>query len=264
MKATTLLTAAILVAGGAIPASALYASGNGSLELTGAAALTAQETATETFESLVAAYDKAQAQFKEDLSNADKKARKAIRDKAPVKDFWPRFEAMGQAGEGRALVWLADNIRTNRDIKSKARGAALKPIYTALAADHVNADWFEGALESFARDGRQLGLDDTRALIGTMSEKAKSDDTKAAVLYFGANSLQKEAPEEAEAMMARILEEFDGTKFSMMARAASIKPEDSEVGKVAPSFMGKSIDGFEFGLEDYRGKVTVLDFYGFW
>ena len=264
MKATTLFTAAILVAGGAIPASALYASGNGTSELTGAAALTAQETATETFESLVAAYDKAQAKFKEDLAAADKKERKAIREKAPVKDFWPRFEAMGQGGEGRALVWLADNIRTNRDIRSKERGAALKPIYSALAANHVNADWFEGALQSFARDGRTLGLDDTRALIGTMLENAKSDATKAGVLFFGANSIQKEAPKEAEAMMARILEEYASTDYGMLARAAMVKPEDSEVGKIAPSFNAKSIDGFEFGLEDYRGKVTVLDFYGFW
>ena len=50
----------------------------------------------------------------------------------------------------------------------------------------------------------------------------------------------------------------------MKARAASASPEDSEEGKIAPTFLGKSIDGFEFSLEDYRGKVTVLDFYGFW
>ena len=264
MKRTTLFTAAALVAGSAIPASALYAPGDGSPELITAAVPAAQETATETFESLVAEFDKAQAKFNEDLSRAAKKERKTLRENAPVKAFWPRFEAMGQAGEGRALVWLSDNLRGNRDIKSKDRAAALKPIYAALVADHVNADWFGDAMKDFPRDSRILGLEDSKALLGTMLEKAKSDKTKAAVLYHGATALESEAPEESKAMMARIVEEFGGTEFGMLARAASASPADSKVGKVAPSFMGKSADGFEFGLEDYRGKVTVLDFYGFW
>ncbi len=264
MKATTLLTAAVLVAGSAIPASALFASGNGSTELTGAAAPTAQDTATETFESVVASYDKAQAKFKEDIAAADKKERKAIRANHPINEYWPRFEAMGQAGEGRALLWLAKNIRTNRAIKSKDRAAALKPLYTALAANHVNADWFEGALESLAGQSRVLGIDDTRALLGSMLEKAESDKGKAGVMFYHAQVLEKEAPEEAAALMAEILEKYSGTKYAMHARAANAKPEDSVVGKIAPNFMAESIDGFEFSLEDYRGKVTVLDFYGFW
>lgn len=264
MKPTNLLTAAVLVAGSAIPASALFGSGNGSTELVGVAAATAQETATETFESLVDSYDKAQAMYEEKLRNAEKAERKAIRKMAPINSYWTQFEEMGQAGEGRALLWLADNIRTNRGIKSRDRGAALKPIYTALASDHVNADWFGGALKSFERDSSKLGLDTTRALMGSMLEKAESDDAKAGVLFHGANAVKKDAPEEAEAMMAQVLEKYGKTKYGMMAKAASITPEDSEVGKVAPSFMGESIDGFEFGIEDYRGKVTVLDFYGFW
>jgi peroxiredoxin len=28
--------------------------------------------------------------------------------------------------------------------------------------------------------------------------------------------------------------------------------------------MGETIDGHQFKLSDYRGKVVVLDFYGFW
>ena len=144
------------------------------------------------------------------------------------------------------------------------RGETLKPIYTALAKDHVNADWFEGAMKSFARDSRVLGIDDTRMLMGSMLENAKADKTKAGVLFFGAQAVKKESPKEAAAMMAQILEKYSGTRYGMLARAEDADPADSVVGKVAPAFTGKSIDGFEFGIEDYRGKVTVLDFYGFW
>jgi len=35
-------------------------------------------------------------------------------------------------------------------------------------------------------------------------------------------------------------------------------------GIVAPDFTGRTIGGHEFKLSDYRGKVVLLDFYGFW
>jgi hypothetical protein len=41
-------------------------------------------------------------------------------------------------------------------------------------------------------------------------------------------------------------------------------PEALAVGKVAPDIVGEDIDGKEFKLSDYRGKVVVLDFWGNW
>jgi hypothetical protein len=37
-----------------------------------------------------------------------------------------------------------------------------------------------------------------------------------------------------------------------------------EVGNRAPDFEAKDIEGVAFKLSDYRGKVVVLDFWGFW
>jgi hypothetical protein len=36
------------------------------------------------------------------------------------------------------------------------------------------------------------------------------------------------------------------------------------IGKVAPEIVGEDLDGKEFKLSDYRGKVVVLDFWGNW
>jgi len=36
------------------------------------------------------------------------------------------------------------------------------------------------------------------------------------------------------------------------------------VGRTAPDFSGKTIDGATFGLADLRGKVVVLDFWATW
>ena len=36
------------------------------------------------------------------------------------------------------------------------------------------------------------------------------------------------------------------------------------IGKVIPEVKGKDLDDKEFKLVDYRGKVVLLDFWGFW
>lgn len=40
--------------------------------------------------------------------------------------------------------------------------------------------------------------------------------------------------------------------------------EGREVGNRAPDFEAKDVLGQSFKLSDYRGKVVVLDFWGFW
>lgn len=36
------------------------------------------------------------------------------------------------------------------------------------------------------------------------------------------------------------------------------------VGTVAPDIEGEDVDGKQFRLSDYRGKVVLLDFWAFW
>jgi peroxiredoxin len=35
-------------------------------------------------------------------------------------------------------------------------------------------------------------------------------------------------------------------------------------GKIAPDIVGEDIDGKPMKLSDFRGKVVLLDFWGFW
>jgi cytochrome oxidase Cu insertion factor (SCO1/SenC/PrrC family) len=41
-------------------------------------------------------------------------------------------------------------------------------------------------------------------------------------------------------------------------------PASLAIGKVAPEIQGADVDGKQFKLSDYRGKVVVLDFWGDW
>ena len=49
-----------------------------------------------------------------------------------------------------------------------------------------------------------------------------------------------------------------------MAKEKKFIVENLSVGKTAPDIVGKDLDGVEFKLSDYRGKVVLLDFWGDW
>ena len=43
------------------------------------------------------------------------------------------------------------------------------------------------------------------------------------------------------------------------------KPEiGTQIGNLAPEIVGKDLEGKEFKLSDYRGKVVMLDFWAGW
>lgn len=41
-------------------------------------------------------------------------------------------------------------------------------------------------------------------------------------------------------------------------------PKTPVIGEMAPEITGIDLDGVEFKLSDYRGKVVLLDFWGDW
>ena len=48
------------------------------------------------------------------------------------------------------------------------------------------------------------------------------------------------------------------------SKRSVFKLERLQVGMVAPDIVAEDLDGVEFKLSDYRGKVVVIDFWGSW
>lgn len=55
-----------------------------------------------------------------------------------------------------------------------------------------------------------------------------------------------------------------GRTFGQAAQSRIYEMNNLEIGMVAPEIIGKDLDGVEFKLSDYRGKVVMLDFWGHW
>jgi hypothetical protein len=73
-----------------------------------------------------------------------------------------------------------------------------------------------------------------------------------------------DAPARRKALLERLVKEHGDTPEGLRAKAALNGEVNLAIGNVAPDFTTKDADGVEFKLSDYRGKVVVLDFWGFW
>ncbi len=72
---------------------------------------------------------------------------------------------------------------------------------------------------------------------------------------------------EADKALSRAVELFAAAKAADRKEAAEQELKafrTLRVGKEAPEIAGKDLDGKEFKLSDYRGKVVLLDFWGHW
>jgi len=64
----------------------------------------------------------------------------------------------------------------------------------------------------------------------------------------------------AAASLAEAQQLAAGTPLAALLAA----PVGIRIGATAPEIDGQDTDGTPFKLSDYRGKVVVLDFWGFW
>ena len=56
-----------------------------------------------------------------------------------------------------------------------------------------------------------------------------------------------------------------GQEGSALGRTVAAYPQDGtpQVGELAPDFTLESLDGAPISLSDFRGKVVLIDFFGF-
>ena len=96
------------------------------------------------------------------------------------------------------------------------------------------------------------------------------------VAFYGKETLEElaardpeEMRKEAEDLFEDVLENFKAVKsmqgsLGSQAEAELFELRNLAIGRVAPDIVGQDVDGVAFKLSDYRGKVVVLDFWGFW
>ena len=145
----------------------------------------------------------------------------------------------------------------------------VKTVVAQLQEKHMGSAAMIDILENGRVLSRPLGAEGADAFLSQVIEESPHDLAKAWAFYWksvaltgrGANDDQKAKGAE----LAAQAEKLAGNHWlADKIRGPKFVAEKLQIGLVAPNIVGEDIDGVKFELEDYRGKVVVLDFWGFW
>lgn len=108
-------------------------------------------------------------------------------------------------------------------------------------------------------------------LVDTLLERVLKENPDRTIQGQACYALSFRAANEAEkiSLLERCANEFGEAILGKETLAIVANRElnairNIKVGRVPPDIVGKDMDGDEFRLSYYRGKVVVLDFWGYW
>lgn len=157
-----------------------------------------------------------------------------------------------------ALVWALTNDRQG-DVAKQA-----VPIFMAKHLDDGR---------KVVRLCQQLSRSSSPAaktFLAAVLESSKDAEAQGYAAYGLATAMlgrTGERNKEAEALLARVVKDFTTVANGTLAKKAErdlFEIQNLSIGCEAPQITSEDIDGVEFSLTDYRGKIVVLDFWGNW
>ena len=176
-------------------------------------------------------------------------------------EFWPKYQKLINTSTGGVQVrariaainvvelgrkpllvdqLIADIIRENRELPEAAQ-VAMQLRYQGY-------------------NGKEAKVKAQLAALG----RSKNAAVQAAVLYATAELTKDTDAKAAVPLYRQVVANYPATDYAKRARGAIFEAENLQVGMVAPEITGPDQEGKTFKLSEYRGKVVILDFWGFW
>ena len=214
------------------------------------------------YEALVDVYEDAYTAWRKELKEADGlKERRAVREREPAKLFRPRFEELADAGSGRALVWLIENARK---IEERKQIPAFKEeLYGRLFKAYLDAEWFDEVIAMYTRERRDVSPEAIEATMASALERSEGYARAQLLLGLARYRLAGKCNSGLE-LYEQLIKEHPDSGAAKVAQVEYDRLTKFGVGATPPDFKGQTIDGAELSLYANRGKVTVIDFWGYW
>ena len=241
--------------------------------------------ADEEFDQLKAALDAAQQKWYSAMNEARGETGDAAPDPdklppRPEAEFIPRFKAYAEKHAGKpaaipALVWLVQ-ARQERGTPGteKSQRTALATLLQAHAAQpELGSEMEELQFVSYKLGAKRMLEFYERVARDNPDKTAKAwaEFSIASILYGrgdegGGDSDASEGGgrKRAGELFRKVAREYAGTKAAKQADGYVYELDNLQIGMKAPDFVGKDADEREIRLSQYRGKVVVVDFWGFW
>lgn len=201
--------------------------------------------------------------------------------KDPCELFIPKFKTFAEAHAGKpeaidALTWLVNNPTLNFAANKKYESAiwALE----RLARDHAGDPALLPSLPRIGYGAWYTGVEPIAALYERVLKENKdaaaqaSAKTSLAVVLFE-NAPRGEADKDKAADKSRqravelfrdVLKNHADAPDAKRAEGYLFEIEKLQIGMTAPDVEGENADGKPVKLSDFRGRVVVVDFWGFW
>ncbi len=230
-------------------------------------------------EDLSRRYEAALKDWQEALASAEPAEREAVFSRHPVAEFEAAFEALAGAGDGPAVLWLIKNLGQRPSAPEAATARRLE-LLEELVEKHASAEWLDG-LEFAVADlwfqttlrpaGERNSADPARLLQtahaflhATTNEQA---ERKVAFRLGWALAMQpRDAADEAAGaeLFEYVIEGWPEDELAERSRGRLFRLHHLREGMGVPELVGETVDGEEVRLSSTRGKVVVVDFWGFW
>jgi len=224
------------------------------------------------YDELVKALNQAISDWQTEARAAVEKAQKAgepfpaIAMQPPTKEFIGRAQELAATYEGkndavRFLAFIVKNATSERN--------AVKKAVETLGRDHA-ASKAIGDVLPFLPQAAQLGAKrQVMALLDQVAADHAAADCKAQALItrgtlrlaYAQTDDERKAAEQDLRSVAEVTKNED---LLAQAKDALFEIENLQIGCTAPDIVGVDVEGQAFKLSDYRGKVVLLDFWGFW
>ena len=189
--------------------------------------------------------------------------------KNPAHTYLPKFQALARRAHGsetgaKALVEVMQLAPQIGD--AKAAVAAIDDLTT----NYIKSPSMERVAAMIGNMSWQLGVDKSAQMLKTIVAHAPNRTVKAAAMLSlasmysensGDNAAQKA---DARTLFVKLRDEYSDTPQAKQAVGYLFQLDHLQIGMVAPDFDATDETGKTFKLSDYRGKVVVVDFWGYW
>lgn len=182
--------------------------------------------------------------------------------KMPSKIFLPKFKAFAKKAGNKdiaAQAWM-------EVFSLSSEMYAFDKLVSTFPNSSVIPNLVSNLQYSFWEDGPKR-IAKIVGLLDRIDKATTNVDNKAAVLYVRAKLIADEGKGDVKAassLLDQLIAKYPKSKQAASAKADMSELQNLSVGCMAPDIEATDENGVSFKLSDYRGKVVVLDFWGFW
>ena len=165
------------------------------------------------------------------------------------------------------MLWCLTQVRYS-GLEAERQTELVEQYAGRLIEGHAGEDFLEELAFAWRMVTAYAG-EDAAVRLGRKWLAAEPHEDALPPLLFNLGQLlgdsdDAEVRTEAVGYYERLLEEFPDDRYAPYCEGQVFKIKNLQVGMPAPDFTTEDVDGVEFKLSDYRGKVVLLDFWGFW